>query len=240
MALYDQIGAVYDLVYPDTVNRVPFVRDTLHALGASNVLELGAGTGLYLKPLHDSGLEAVGLDVSAAMIDAARAKDPGLVLHLADATSFALDRRFDAILALSSFFVVLDSDAAFEQCLARCVEHLAPGGHLLAELPNHEVEIAALDGRQETICSADDAVALVIQYRKTATHWTEAWHLFEARQHDFHNRTIHCSERLYDPERMQARMREHGLALVETWGDLLGNPYDALSSPRRVWLWKRA
>ena len=46
MATYDLIGDAYDLVYPDTIGRVPFVKDLLKRHGKDSVLELGIGTGL--------------------------------------------------------------------------------------------------------------------------------------------------------------------------------------------------
>ena len=45
MTIYDAIGDAYDLVYPDTSERVPFVKDLLKRLGKDSVLELGIGTG---------------------------------------------------------------------------------------------------------------------------------------------------------------------------------------------------
>ncbi len=238
MAIYDEIGPVYDLIYPQTAERVPFVRDKLHALGAKSVLELGCGTGLYLEPLKESGLTVAGIDVSTAMLDVARAKDPTLALFQQDATAFALDDTFDAILALSSFFVVLPDHAAFERCLDRCVAHMAPGGLLLAEMPNHAVEIAELNEKQEVVTSADGSVVTVIQYKACPTHWEEDWYLYEARDGVFNNRVAHCAERLYDTEETKESFRSRGFTLVDTWGDLLGNAFDPASSPREVWLWR--
>lgn len=238
MAIYDEIGPVYDLIYPQTVERVPFVRDRLKALGARSVLELGCGTGLYLEPLKAAGLDVTGIDVSTAMLDVARAKDPALDLHQQDATSFSLDKTFDAVLALSSFFVVLPDHDAFERCLDRCAAHMAPGGLLMAEMPNHAVEIAELNEQQEVVTSADGSVVTVIQYRASDTHWEEDWHLFEARNGQFINRVARCAERLYDTAQTKESFSRRGFTLLETWGDLLGNAFDPATSPREVWVWR--
>ena len=40
MITYDAIGDAYDLVYPDTVERVPFVKKLLKRHGKDLVLEL--------------------------------------------------------------------------------------------------------------------------------------------------------------------------------------------------------
>jgi SAM-dependent methyltransferase len=239
VSLYDQIGPIYDLIYPGTAERVPFVRDLLQSLGVSSVLELGAGTGLYLQPLAEAGFEAEGLEISDGMIAVGLAKNPALVFHRQDARSFSLVKKYDAILALSSFFVVLDEEDAVGSCLRCCARHLNPGGYLLAELPNHDVEIAEMDGRQEVFRSEDDSVAVVIQSRASETQWHEDWHVFETTEGGFSNRTVRCSEWRFDPAAMRARFEAEGMVLQRTWGDLLGRPFEARRSPRHVWLWQR-
>lgn len=239
MSLYDQIGPIYDLIYPGTAERVPFVRDLLQSLGVSTVLELGAGTGLYLHPLVEAGLDAEGLEISDGMIAAAHGKNPELVFHAQDARSFSLGKRYDAILALSSFFVVLEEEDAIGACLRCCLEHLNPGGYLLAELPNHDVEIAEMDGRQEVFRTEDDGVAVIIQSWASETQWNEDWHVFESGPDGFSNRSVRCAEWRFDPAAMRARFEAEGLVMHRHWGDLLGRPFEAGRSPRHVWLWRR-
>ena len=64
MTIYDSIGDAYDLVYPDTNDRVPFVKDLLKRHGKDSVLELGIGTGLFAIPLHEAGFNIEGLEIS--------------------------------------------------------------------------------------------------------------------------------------------------------------------------------
>lgn len=54
---YDAIGDAYDLVYPDTIERVPFVKNLLKRHQKDSVLELGIGTGLFAIPLHEAGID---------------------------------------------------------------------------------------------------------------------------------------------------------------------------------------
>ena len=62
--IYDAIGDAYDLVYPDTNERVPFVEDLLKRHDKNSVLELGIGTGLFAIPLHEAGFDIEGLEIS--------------------------------------------------------------------------------------------------------------------------------------------------------------------------------
>ena len=66
MTIYDAIGDAYDLVYPDTIERVPFVKGLLKKHGKASVLELGIGTGLFAIPMHEAGIDIEGLDVDTA------------------------------------------------------------------------------------------------------------------------------------------------------------------------------
>lgn len=69
MAAYDLIGDAYDLVFPDTPERVPFVKDIPNKFGKHTVLELGIGSGLLAIPLRESSFNIEGLDISEFMID---------------------------------------------------------------------------------------------------------------------------------------------------------------------------
>ena len=149
MATYDLIGDAYDLVYPDTAERVPFVKNILKKFGKQTVLELGIGTGLFAIPLHEAGLKIEGLEISEVMIDHLRQKAPALKVHQGDIRHFALDKRYEAILALSSVLVLVNNHQEIGQCLQCAYEHLQPEGLLLLELPNHQVEIPLSNNSQE-------------------------------------------------------------------------------------------
>ena len=102
MAIYDQIGDAYDLVYPDTAERVPFVKNILKKFDKQTVLELGSGSGLFAIPLHEANFKIEGLEISEVMIDVLRQKAPTLNVYQGDIRHFALEKRYEAILALSS------------------------------------------------------------------------------------------------------------------------------------------
>src|SRR5262249_7040006 len=63
------------------------------------VVDLGCGSGLWLRELMRAGHDALGIDASRAMIELARTVAPGARLRVASAYDFALP-RCDAVTAL--------------------------------------------------------------------------------------------------------------------------------------------
>ena len=239
MATYDQIGDAYDLVYADTAERVPFVKNILEKLGKQTVLELGIGTGLFAIPLQEAGFKIEGLEFSEVMIDTVRQKAPTLKVHQGDIRHFALDKRYEAILALSSIFVLVDNHQEIRQCLQCAYEHLQPEGLLLIELPNHPVEIELSNNSQEVHCSDGHGTIVVIQSTAVDKLWTETWHIFRQSEKGFSHEKAQCQEFLYSPEILSEQLQEVGFDVIEEYGDLLGNRFNEPSSWRRVLICKK-
>ncbi len=239
MATYDQIGDVYDLVYPDTAERVPFVKKMLKKDSKQTVLELGIGTGLFAIPLHEAGLKIEGLEISEVMIDTLRQKAPTLNVHQGDIRHFALDKRYEAILALSSILVLVKNHQEIRQCLQCAYEHLQPEGLLLLELPNHSVEIALSNNRQEVHCSDGHGTIVVIQSAVEDQLWTETWHIVRRSDKGFSYEKVLCQELLWSPEIFIEQLQDVGFDVIEEYGDLLGNRFDEASSWRRVLICKK-
>lgn len=95
------------------------------------VLDAGCGTGRVAIELARRGHEVVGLDLDAAMLAAARRKAPGLRWIEGDLATTQLGERFDVVVLAGNvlIFVAPGSEAAV---LARCAEHLAGVGLLVA------------------------------------------------------------------------------------------------------------
>ena len=239
MATYDLIGDVYDLVYPDTAERVPFVKNILKKFGKQTVLELGIGTGLFAIPLHEAGLKIEGLEISEVMIDLLRQKAPALKVHQGDIRHFALDKRYEAILALSSTFVLVNNHNEIKQCLQCAYEHLQPEGLLLLELPNHPVEIELSNNSQEVHRSDGHGPIVVIQSAVEDQLWTETWHISRQSEKGFSHEKVLCHEFLYSPEVFVEQLQEVGFDVIEEYGDLLGNRFNEAFSWRRVLICKK-
>jgi SAM-dependent methyltransferase len=236
LTIYDAIGDAYDLVYPDTIERVPFVKSLLKEHQKDSVLELGIGTGLFAIPMHDAGIDIEGLEISQVMIDVVSQRAPSLKVHKGDMRDFTINRQYDAILALSSVLVFVANEQEIKQCLQRCYDHLNPKGMLLLELPNHKVEIAHSNNSQEVHYSEDQNTVVVIQSAVEGQDWNETWHVFRNDGTGLLHQEAVCQEFLYSPAILAAQLQDVGFAVIEKHGDLLGNPFDESTSWRQVFV----
>jgi SAM-dependent methyltransferase len=96
-------------------------------IGASQrVLEVGCGSGVFLRAAADRGARVVGLDASAALIDLARARVPEAELSVGDMQFLPYpDDTFDAAAGFNAFFFAADMAAAVREA-ARVTKPGAP------------------------------------------------------------------------------------------------------------------
>lgn len=69
---------------------------------AASLLDVACGTGAHLEHLGALFPDVAGVELSAAMLEVARARLPGVPLHRADMRDFALGRTFDAVTCMFS------------------------------------------------------------------------------------------------------------------------------------------
>ena len=101
------------------------------------VIELGCGPGHLAALIHEQGHEVVGVDISAAKIQAARDAFPGVEFHACDIARLDLPAAsFDtAVLAEVLEHVDDELGAAF---LTTAWRLLKPGGRLIVSVPNED------------------------------------------------------------------------------------------------------
>lgn len=240
MATYDHIADAYDLVYADTGEKVPFVIQKLQHYQAQEILELGSGSGLLAIPLKDEGFKIEGLEISKEMIAVAHQNDPELTVHCGDIRDYDLGKQYDAVLCVSSGLVLLDSHEEMRQCLSRSYAHLKPGGILWLELPNHPVEMQQNHLTQEVHANDDSSIIVVIQSSQEEQYWQENWTIFRQSRDGFAREDVTCREFLYSPSQLEQDLKDSGFDIIETYGDLFGNPFDEELSWRRVCICTKA
>lgn len=127
--------AYYDEAYADRTNDVAFYVDVaLERRGP--VLEYGVGSGRVAIPLARHGLRVTGVDHSAPMLAALRAKiareheavGRRITLRRGDMRTARLDGRFALVLCPFNGFLHLYTRRDVERFLARVRAHLAPKG----------------------------------------------------------------------------------------------------------------
>jgi SAM-dependent methyltransferase len=93
------------------------------------ILDLGCGDGQLTTRLAAAGATVIGVDASAPMVEAARARGIDAVVGNAEQLPFA-DAAFDAVFSNAALHWVRDQDAM----LAEVHRVLRPGGRFVAEM----------------------------------------------------------------------------------------------------------
>ena len=128
---YQFIAPFYDVLLGPFMRSIR--RDVLrivHRLQPENVLDVACGTGDQLRLLAESNIDAVGVDMSPAMLNICRKANPAADCLLQDATAMAFqDSRF--ALAMISFALHETGWEAAGGILEEIYRVLKPTGHLL-------------------------------------------------------------------------------------------------------------
>jgi ubiquinone/menaquinone biosynthesis C-methylase UbiE len=128
---------------------VAFYLDCARRFGGP-VLELATGTGRVLIPLAKAGYEVVGVDLSPAMLEIARAKvgaEPGIAgrvqLVQGDMRDLSLGRRFPLVLIPARAFQHLIEPSDQRRALHCVRRHLEPGGQFVVDLFDADFDLLA-------------------------------------------------------------------------------------------------
>jgi len=135
MPAYEVFGKFYDAVMGDRARAAEYLRKLIRAAkpNATNVLELGCGTGSMLRHLqHD--YEVSGLDTSGRMLSIARQKVPQAKLFQQDMVDFHIDDRFDVICCVFDSINHVRRFSAWKRVFARVRRHLSPSGCFIFDI----------------------------------------------------------------------------------------------------------
>lgn len=143
----------------------------------SSVLELGCGTGDLLAALQP-GI-GVGVDLSAGMVAAARARHPGLEFVESDAQEFRADRTFDFIILSDLVNDLWDVQAVLERVMPLChsgTRVIINAHSNLWRLPLEAAQRAGAANRllpQNWLTVDDVTNLLALTGFETVRHWDE-------------------------------------------------------------------
>ena len=129
-------GAAYDRRFDDLASAGVDVHGEaalVDAYGSGSVLDAGCGTGRVAIELSRRGHAVAGVDVDPAMLEAARAKAPGLEWVEGDLTDPGLDlgRTFDIVVMAGNVLIFVPPGTE-GRAIANAARWLAPGGRLVA------------------------------------------------------------------------------------------------------------
>ncbi|BDG60230.1 class I SAM-dependent methyltransferase [Caldinitratiruptor microaerophilus] len=139
MALFDAIAGSYDDwyrtplgAYADRVEK-EIVLDLAAPSSGETAVDLGCGTGQYALALAARGLRVTGVDISARMLDRARARaeETGLAVRWVEADVREVPLP-SAAFDLATMVTVLEFVPEPERAVAEALRLLRPGGRLVA------------------------------------------------------------------------------------------------------------
>ena len=165
-ALFDSVGPAYEAAFSSCIPQSTSVEWLLEQLSPkSNVLDIGCGTGRPVcSRLADAGHLVEGIDISNAMLEAARKNVPNATFRKVDVSNFepADGKKYDAITVYFSLIASLTQQQIRDH-LARIFDWLESGGFFVfATVPSdgENMEIS-WTGRPIVVSSLsqDDIVA---------------------------------------------------------------------------------
>jgi SAM-dependent methyltransferase len=150
---YDAIAQLYDPWSRSVTEDVPFYVAEARKAGGP-VVELGVGTGRIAVPVAQRGIDVIGVDSSAGMLEVCRrrAEEAGVAervdLRLGDLSDPPIPEHVRLVLCPFRAYLHLQDDEARLRALAAARELLVPGGRLIFDVfqPRQD-DIADTHGR---------------------------------------------------------------------------------------------
>lgn len=146
---FDQELAVYYDRMIRWEKRLAFERPLFDALWkrykTQSVLDAACGSGMHLQLFIEQGLDAMGSDGSAGMIELARhrlanlSNPPEVLLSTWSELPRKFDRRFNAVLCLGNSLPYVTDEKMLSDSLAGLWSRVSPGGFLLIQYKNFEM-----------------------------------------------------------------------------------------------------
>jgi SAM-dependent methyltransferase len=135
MPPYEVFAKFYDAVMGDRARPAGVLYNLIRETkpDATNLLELGCGTGSILKYLKRH-YEVSGLDTSSRMLSIARRKVPSVNLFRQSMVDFQIDDHFDVICCVFDSINHITHFSDWKRVFAGVRQHLSPGGCFIFDI----------------------------------------------------------------------------------------------------------
>ncbi len=203
------------------------------------VLELGAGTGRVTLALARAGVNVVGIDQSAGMLEQARARiakeapavRDRIELKRADLRRARLRRRFPLVIAPFNLFSHLYTRTDLERGLATVRAHLAPRGKFAMDVLVPDLGALRRDPARVYRCRPvfDPTDGKRHAYGETYAYDSvrqvqKVQMMFQRLDRPDVERVTPLNLRCYFPEELRALLHYNGFALAARYGDFERGP----------------
>jgi len=250
--LYDALSQQYDY-FVNWAQRLefelPFIERQLQAARARSVLDAACGTGMHAIALAQRGYQVAGADLSAGMIEKARANAAAagctgrFVVGEFGRLAPSLGTHFDAVLCLGNSLphtLTLDS---LQATLADFAVLLRPGGLLLLQSRNFDAVLAA--GQRwmpPQGCTRGGEDWLFLRFYDYNPDGTLAFNVLTLRRPPGGNWSQQVEATQLRPWRraeLVLALETAGFAQLASCGDMQGAPFDLQTSGDLVMVSKR-
>jgi len=226
--------AAFDRLYPliyrhrdaaSARREIAGLLDVLRELGLpadAAALDIACGAGRHLAAMCASGLNAFGVDLSAALLNKARHEAPmtGRLIR-GDVRRLPFAAAFDLATNLFTSFGYFDADEANAAAMRQMLGVLKPGGLLVIDHANRRRTEATLVPRDvQTVDELRVDSRRAIEGDRVVKRMTIT---------DETGRTEQITEsvRLYEPDEMAALLGQAGADVARVMGTIDGRPFDA-------------
>lgn len=235
---YDRIAAYYDLARVDLSPYVGFYSGLLRA-DVGSILDIGCGTGTITAALarrrramaQGDQARVMGLDLSQAMLDAARQRDPAINWMQGDMTNLPDCGPLDLVVCCCNSLQHLD--ATWLGKAFRSVRRiLREGGRLAFDIYRPNFDYIRRRRENDLTRLVTDADGSTLEIREDSVfdedigQLTITWRIVRAGGAQ-HKPLAVVDYRLWQhrPETVDAALAAAGLATIERYGDLDGRPW---------------
>ena len=107
-----------------------------HAVTVRASLDLACGTGVLCEILHQSGIEASGMDFSEGMIEIAAKNNLQIHYEVADMITYCPEKRFDLVTCTGDALNHIPSLQNVQRIFENVFVYLNPGGYFIFDILN--------------------------------------------------------------------------------------------------------
>ena len=131
--VYNEFGWNY---YPEIFGQQLLQWLRRQGLRPKTGMDLACGTGILCEILHNSGIQASGMDFSAGMIDIARQGSPQIRYDVADMITFRPETQFDLVTCTGDALNHIHSLSDVEKIFRNVYAYTSPGGYFIFDILN--------------------------------------------------------------------------------------------------------
>ena len=236
--LYEQ-PRLYNALYDRFNQDISFYLNVARRSGG-RVCELACGTGRVTVPLAVAGIEIVGIDKSATMLESARERAASAKLTVEnprfaerDMCAMEADDRFSLVLIpLHSLSHLHDTDTVVT-CLSNVRRSLDRGGTLCFALHNPDPRVLSRDS--DSLEKIHQQIADVVVYERCRYHSDRqildlTWYIESASE----TTMVEYGLRMFFPEEIPLLLKLSGFEIAERYGWYDGTPFSSESGTQVV------